>query len=617
MSGLPFAEVSSSWWPTTGAPIANHLWQSTLFAAVVGLLTLLLRKNHARTRHWLWLLASAKFLIPFSLLVALGSHLGLSRTAANPQAGFFFVMQEINQPFAPSMSIGPVVAAGAPLNLATRVLPMVLLVIWAWGFVAVLFHWWSRSRRMSAAIRGTLPARRGRELETLRRLEQSAGATRQIDLMLSNSALEPGILGILHSVLLLPAGIADRLSDAQLEAIIRHELCHVGRRDNLAAALHMVVEALFWFHPLVWWLGARLVDERERACDEEVLRLGSDPETYAESILKICEFYLESPLLCAAGVTGSNLKKRIEAIMHYHTPLNLNFARKLVLSSAAFLALAIPIAFGLLHTAQIHAQSQSQSTGPTASSFESVYLAPNTTGEPMPPFIVHGRPMQAVVFKPDRFMATNFSLLDLIQLAYRVQALQIVGATDWLSSEKYDVNAKLDSAEIEKLKSLDKDYSGPEHQKLVQALLAEHFKLTVHRESRRIPVYVLAVAPSGSKIRPAKPGDTYANGIQSGPGYWAPKTGEMVSQGMPLTVLVKYLSDRKLARPIVDKTGLSGKYDYTLEWTPDASSSAANATLFGALEQQLGLKLEEQEDLVDVLVIDHAEEVTGNNRAQL
>ena len=114
----------------------------------------------------------------------------------------------------------------------------------------------------------------------------------------------------------------------------------------------MPIEALFWFHPLVWWIGARLIDERERACDEEVVRLGTDPQIYAESILKICEFYLESPLFCAAsGVTGSNLKKRIETIMLHRTPLNLNLRKKLLLMAAAALALATPVIFGILNPA--------------------------------------------------------------------------------------------------------------------------------------------------------------------------------------------------------------------------------------------------------------------------
>ena len=100
------------------------------------------------------------------------------------------------------------------------------------------------------------------------------------------------MVGIFKPVLLLPEGIAERLTPAQLEAILAHELRHVQRRDNLTAAIHMLVETIFWFHPLVWWIRARLMEERERACDEGVLRLGSEPQVYAESILKVCEFYL-------------------------------------------------------------------------------------------------------------------------------------------------------------------------------------------------------------------------------------------------------------------------------------------------------------------------------------
>src|ERR1700685_4261254 len=114
----------------------------------------------------------------------------------------------------------------------------------------------------------------------------------------------PTVDGIRKPVLLLPDGIADRLTPAQFQAILAHELCHVRRRDNLAAAVHMLVEALFWFYPVVWWLGARLIDERERACDEEVLRLGGKPKDYAEAILSVCKSYLESPIACVSGISG-------------------------------------------------------------------------------------------------------------------------------------------------------------------------------------------------------------------------------------------------------------------------------------------------------------------------
>ena len=116
-------------------------------------------------------------------------------------------------------------------------------------------------------------------------------------------------------MLLWPRAISERLTDEQIEAVLAHELCHLRRGDNLAALFHLGVQTVFWFHPLVWWIGARLITERERACDEEVIRRGSERETYAESILKTCQFFVESPLACVSGVTGSDLKKRIEEIM--------------------------------------------------------------------------------------------------------------------------------------------------------------------------------------------------------------------------------------------------------------------------------------------------------------
>src|SRR5580704_4826161 len=137
-----------------------------------------------------------------------------------------------------------------------------------------------------------------------------------MNVMSSPDLLEPGIIGIRRPVLLLPDGITDRLTRAELHAIIAHEWCHVRRRDNLVATLHMIIEALYWFHPMMWWIEARLIDERERACDEAVLRAGYDPHIYADGILNVCKFYVESPLVCASGVTGSDLKKRIEAIMN-------------------------------------------------------------------------------------------------------------------------------------------------------------------------------------------------------------------------------------------------------------------------------------------------------------
>src|SRR2546429_6979186 len=227
---------------------------------------------------------------------------------------------------------------------------------------------------------------------------------------------------------------------SQLKAIITRELCHVRRRDNLAATLHMLVEAVFWFHPLVWWIGARLVDDREPACDEEVLKLGSDPQAYAEGILKVCEFYVESPLLCAAGATGSNLKKRIEAIMTHRTAHQLEGGKKLLLAAMGIAAVTAPIAMGLAHPAPVRLRPQAQGADALVPEYQVLSLKPNKSGNTID---------KLILFRPNRFTATNFTLRGLICVAYGVQDSQISGGPDWLSSEKYDIEANVDGSVAE------------------------------------------------------------------------------------------------------------------------------------------------------------------------
>ena len=126
---------------------------------------------------------------------------------------------------------------------------------------------------------------------------------------LSDGTPEPGVVGILRPTLLWPSRLTSQLDDRQIAAVCAHELCHVRRRDNLTAVLQMGIQALFWFHPLVWWLGARMLQEREQACDEAVVLLGTEPATYAEALVRTSKASVASPLLCAAGVTGSHLSR--------------------------------------------------------------------------------------------------------------------------------------------------------------------------------------------------------------------------------------------------------------------------------------------------------------------
>jgi bla regulator protein BlaR1 len=614
----------SEMWSGIAPALGNHLWQSTVFAVMVGLLTLLLRKNQARIRFWLWLAASAKFLIPFSLLVSTGNRLSWLRPSAGTKAGLYFAIEEVSQPFTDSMvSVIPRVTPStlSPLHL----LPALLTATWLCGFVVILFVWCLRWQRVSAVMREAVPLRAGREVEALRRLERVGGVRKRIEMLVSRASLEPGIFGIARPVLIWPEGISERLEDAHLEAVLAHEVWHVRRRDNLSAAIHMAVEALFWFHPLVWWLGARLVEERERACDEEVVALGSEPRIYAESILKVCEFCVESPLVCVSGVTGSDLKKRMVHIMNESIVQRLDFSRKLLLSAAGLLAVVVPIFFGLVNATPIRAQSQGESAVAVTPGFEAASIKPHQSTGTMQ--------MSKLWYTPNGLSATNVTLQTLIRDVYRVQESQISGAPDWLKSEKYDIEAKMDKSVSDQLLKLDPLQSLPQRQQMLQALLADRFKLTLHRETKELPVYALVIAENGSKLQEATPGDTYPNGIKGpngrpgGAGNIRMGRGLLTGQALPMADIVRALSEQ-LGRPVLDKTGLTGKYDVMLQWTPDESQlpmfkeadgintapppTPSGSSIFRAIQEELGLELRPQDSPVETLVIDHVEKPLEN-----
>jgi TonB family protein len=301
--------------------VVNHLWQSTLVLAAVASLVALLRDQAARVRYWLWWAASVKFLVPFSLLAWLGNAIG----AAGPP-----VFELRDWPTTLDRLAEPMAAAAAPA-------PVLLLGLWALGFLAVALWWAVRALRVRALVRASVPHAAP--------LPRGASGPQ---VRMAPALVEPALVGIFRPVLLLPQGIAEHLSAAQLDAVLAHELAHWRRRDNLTAAAHMLVEAVFWFHPLVWWLGARLVDERERACDEAVVRSGHDGRTYAKGILNVCEHYVATALKCAAGVSGADLKRRVVEIARNRPANDLPMEKKILVGTFALAMVLAPVLFGMV-----------------------------------------------------------------------------------------------------------------------------------------------------------------------------------------------------------------------------------------------------------------------------
>lgn len=338
--------------------LLNHLWQSSLCVVAAGLLALALRRNGAHVRFWLWFAASVKFLVPFALVTALGAAL-LTPILPPVAAPGVILIEPLARPF-PAMSLAapktvptadhflvarpPAAVPSTSVSAAVHMtLGSALAALWLAGFLIIALRWLVRWSRVRVLLREATPV----------------PVDAPIAVKFSSSRLEPGLVGILWPVILLPQGIERQLSPQELKAVLAHELSHWRRHDNLLAAIHMLVEALFWFFPLVWWLGARLNAERERACDESVLAAGNDPQMYAEGILKVCRAYLQSPVACVAGVSGGGLKRRIDAIMENRLIPRLNAARKFVLSASAAIAFVLPLMLGLaaVPVAQIQAKA--------------------------------------------------------------------------------------------------------------------------------------------------------------------------------------------------------------------------------------------------------------------
>jgi beta-lactamase regulating signal transducer with metallopeptidase domain len=313
------------------ALLFDHLWQSTLFAGGAGLVTLALRGNGAATRFLVWLAASVKFLVPFAVLTMLGNFI-LAPIGPILQAPGLMRIAPVAELFSgidPMLAVHPsaITSSGAHGDWT-----ILLLALWATGFVILCLRWlvsWLKLKRL---------------LREATDLEIAA----PIAVKSSLSRIEPGLVGIVRATIILPHGIESELSPDEMNAVLAHELCHWRRHDALFAAIQRGVEALFWFHPLVWWLGRRLVVERENACDEAVLSSGSDPQTYAESIVKVCKLSLHAPLAYVPGIASADLSMRLGNIMENRNTKLLSRVQKGLLGACAAAGLAAPLSWGLL-----------------------------------------------------------------------------------------------------------------------------------------------------------------------------------------------------------------------------------------------------------------------------
>ncbi len=220
--------------------------------------------------------------------------------------------------------------------------------------------------------------------------------------------------------------------------------------------------------------------------------------------------------------------------------------------------------------------------------------------------------MQRLTINARNFVTVASSLTDLIGFAFKVQTRQILGAPDWSDRDRYDINATLDTDGAPTDKQL---------RSAVRKLLEDRFKLTVHQDKKELPAFVLTVSKTGPKLTP-----TEATGPLPGLGFSPGPTGVtlIVHNGL-ISEFDELLQTMVLDRPVVDETGIPGKFDISVTFTPDdsqfhghpppvkkADDVEAAPSLFEAIQQKLGLKLEAQKAPVPVVVIDHVEKPSAN-----
>jgi uncharacterized protein (TIGR03435 family) len=309
----------------------------------------------------------------------------------------------------------------------------------------------------------------------------------------------------------------------------------------------------------------------------------------------------DSRELLAVGIFGGNsrLGDRIEMLLCRGRTFSPHASATGVAASAVALG-ALMLACSLAPRWIAFAQQ------PARPSFEVASIKP---GDPT------SRDVSTLMRPGGRYTAANATLQMLLSFAYDVRPHQISGAPSWIDSARFDIDARAGSA----TPVPDGLAGAPKMRLMVQSLLADRFKLAVHRETREERIYELVVEKGGSRLKEAT--DTL-KGPQTG---LQTRRGQIIAMASPMLLLVNQLS-QWVGRSVIDKTGLTGKYDFTLKWRPDPgpfggepdgpytppSPDPSGPSIFTALEEDLGLRLQSAKGLVEVLIIDHVEKPDAN-----
>jgi uncharacterized protein (TIGR03435 family) len=436
---------------------------------------------------------------------------------------------------------------------------------------------------------------------------------RDFRLLLSRDVASPMAAGFLRPAVILPHDLIDRLTRAELDQILLHESAHLARRDDWANLIARLLGAAFALHPVVWWVLRQIECEREIACDDWVVIRTGAPRAYAETLAHMAELRWQnrgmdrSEEALASGVfgRGSRIGERIEGLLSAGRQFSarVSFVRVVagcfVLCGLATIGSFAPrwIAF-----------AQAPGSSGKLPEFEVASIKPMVTG------VMHRTGPR--VHPGGRIVIDAASLKYLVYIAFRYAHWQVSGGDTWMENEQYDIEAKPPAGLQPAISNLRHSNFGIEDKRLremLQALLVDRFHLRFHRETSTGKVYLMERKGDNPGLRPTEIASLARNSPEEGfSGDIGFAGGRWVLFNVAMPQLAKFAEDHVLHAPVLDKTGLSGSFDYKQPTRlPDSQVDYGNPP-FLQLLPELGLKLETTTGPVETFVIDHAERPTPN-----
>ena len=551
--------------------VLNSLWQAAILAALVWLALRALPRVNASTRYVIWFVVLLQLLVlPAVPTIVESLHLSVKSAPtpveARAASGDLRVALTIDQPAI--VTLRPDQSTG--------------WLGWLAGLWAAVFLYRVIQIGLSYIhLRGV----KARALVSSRPLPPMG---RRAILVLSNEIASPMAVGFLRPAVILPESLTGELAEGELDHVLLHEAAHLARHDDWSNLATRLAGAILALHPVAIWIMRRIEREREIACDDWVVAQTGAARPYAASLARMFELrWARRNEVLASGVLGpaSRLSDRIELLLRQSR----RFSPRVSLGRVAVgvLALAALAAVGS-RAPQWIAFAQEKPEFAVAS------IKPETTRVPV-----------SMKVNPDGISFTGVTLVGCIKAAYGVFDYQIVGGEPYRRDE-YEVLAKAEG-----------NASKDRLMLMLRALLADRFKLVLHTETKELPVLDLGVAKGGSKLKAS---------TSEAPSGIRPADGGLKFTNFTMPELGEFLSHLgSLDRPVLDRTGLQGAYDFTLlidgQKRDLNDQAAANdfkramsdwASISQDLQSQLGLRLESDKAPVVRLVIDHAEKPAAN-----